>query len=344
MQSLSASAYLELARSGSLPLLDVRSEGEFFEGHLPDAWNGPILNNEERRLVGTCYKQEGQDAAIALGHRLVDPQRQSRVESWRDFFRGKEALLLCWRGGLRSQTAQKWLAESGVKAKRIEGGYKAVRRLLLASLGNGPKGFVVSGPTGSAKTLFLRRLRNDAGVDLEEMANHRGSAFGRIGPQPSQATFENRLALALQKQRGLSVFEDESRCIGRVVVPDGFYERMKALPVVVLDIPLAERVRHIYEAYVKDGDPENLTVSLDRIRKKLGGLHHQEIRDLLQDALIARDSCQARELHERWILRLLEVYYDPLYTFSFQRLSRPLAFRGDPDSCRAFLEEKLAPC
>ncbi|MEK7691316.1 MAG: rhodanese-like domain-containing protein, partial [Bdellovibrionota bacterium] len=207
---LTATDFLKgwLRGHGRHVLIDVRSEGEFQTGHLPGAVSLPILNDSERHLVGLRYKTQGQEAAIVLAHSLVDPDRARRVECWlKALPTASEATgyLFCWRGGLRSKTACAWINAAGGRTIRIEGGYKAVRAELLSQFETRRLlGFLtVTGYTGSGKTLLLRSIAQSSPhlvLDLESLANHRGSAFGNEpdgSPQPSQATFENAMALRL---------------------------------------------------------------------------------------------------------------------------------------------------
>ncbi|MBP6534025.1 MAG: tRNA 2-selenouridine(34) synthase MnmH, partial [Arenimonas sp.] len=211
------------------PLLDTRAPTEFAQGAFPNAVNLPLMSDDQRAQVGLCYKRRGQAAAIALGHELVQgAAKAARVQEWADFARRHpEGYLYCFRGGLRSQISQQWLAEAGCDYPRIIGGYKAMRQFLLqaleTSLAQGPV-IVLSGQTGCAKTQLLQQLIN--AVDLEGLANHRGSAFGkRVPGQPSQIDFENALSIAFLKRRHAAiarpvVVEDESHLIGRIVLPD----------------------------------------------------------------------------------------------------------------------------
>lgn len=168
------------------PLLDVRAPAEFALGQLPNSLNAPILNDAERKRVGITYKQQGHDAAVTVGHRLVNGAvKERRIAAWREFCaRHPDAMVMCWRGGQRSALAQQWLAEAGLTQQRVSGGFKALRNACLNVLDNpGKRWWLVSGRTGSAKTLLIQAL--DTSIDLEGLANHRGSAFGRrLSPQP----------------------------------------------------------------------------------------------------------------------------------------------------------------
>ena len=215
------------------PLIDTRAPIEFARGSLPTAVNLPLMTDSEREQVGTCYKQHGQKAAIDLGHQLVQGDvKAERIAAWADFAKTHPTgALYCFRGGLRSSIAQQWLHESGIEYPRVKGGYKSLRRWLIeytdqtfasATL------LFVGGRTGAAKTRVLNE--GNAGqpipgsVDLEGLAHHRGSAFGRrTTEQPTQISFEMGLGVALlkhkQRPHPCLILEDEGRLIGRCALP-----------------------------------------------------------------------------------------------------------------------------
>ena len=202
----------------------MRAPVEFALGALPNAENLPLTNDEEREQIGITYARDGQDAAIKLGHELVSGDtRDERVAAWHAFVdTHPDAHIYCARGGLRSRISQEWLAADGVDVPRIEGGFKAVRKLCMDVLESAPKEkplVVVGGRTGCAKTVLINE-RTDT-LDLEALANHRSSAFGaRETPQPTQISFENSLATAyLRHDAGMLVLEDESCNMGRLILP-----------------------------------------------------------------------------------------------------------------------------
>jgi tRNA 2-selenouridine synthase len=346
------------ARGETTPvgLLDVRSEGEAHEAGLPDFINVPILNNDERHRVGLTYKSEGQPAAVALGHELVDPQRPARVAAWAAAARAsaeERAVVCCWRGGMRSGIAAQWLREAGVSAATVEGGYKAIRRRLIARLEAPPPLLALSGMTGTGKTDFLREFARTpsqlATLDLEALANHRGSAFGShvAGGQPTQATFENGVALGLGDETTPLLVEDESKLIGRLRVPMSLERRMRASPVVVLEASTETRVARIRREYVEEpvarghaleAVEAHLVRAAEAIRARLG---HQRA-----DALIAEIrrvfATGGGRAHDGWIARLLEEYYDPSYRFGFDRQARRVVFRGDAAACTEWLRGPAA--
>ncbi|MGM0451162.1 MAG: tRNA 2-selenouridine(34) synthase MnmH [Pseudomonadota bacterium] len=344
--------YADVLREGR-PLLDVRAPVEFDESTFPNAHNLPLMNDREREQVGIRYKEAGQAAAIELGHELVDGEvREARVAHWVDFVnRHPDARLYCSRGGLRSRIAQQWLHEAGVTIPRIEGGYKSLRRFVLDELIEAliPRLplLVIAGRTGTGKTRLLHQLPNP--VDLEGLAAHRGSSFGRtLTPQPTQASFENAVASALYQAHGRGGpihVEDEGRLIGRRVLPVSLQNRLAESPRIMLEQPFETRVENILEDYVvdmsggfmdRDGAEAGfeafrgfLLDALGRIRKRLGGLRHQQLESVMNEALERQWRSGDLERHRDWIRALLTEYYDPMYDYQLsQRDGRVLRQGG----------------
>jgi tRNA 2-selenouridine synthase len=332
-----------------VPLIDVRSEIEFEQGAFPTASNIPILNTDERHCVGISYKEKGPEEAEKLGHELVSgEERRIRISRWSEFIDDHEkTFLYCFRGGKRSRIACQWLSEQGKQILRVPGGYKSMRRFLLTQFDALPSLIVVSGKTGVGKTELLVQLQNS--VDLEGHANHRGSAFGRfIDVQPTQINFENSLAIALLKFNSVRysqslLVEDESRLIGKVLLPPALQSAMKMSPIVLLEDTTENRVHRIYKEYIltqwkqyADRFPDNafdefsdyLRTALDAIRKRLGGAAHQKLRKVLDDALLKQQSGEF-EAHKFWIKSLLEDYYDPMYSYQLDKKANRIIFRGD---------------
>lgn len=338
-----------------VPLMDVRAPVEFAKGSFPNAVNAPLMNDEERHRVGICYKEKGQDKAIELGHQLVSGDiKAQRIEAWKRFVaQNPDGYLFCFRGGLRSRLTQQWIRDSGLDYPLVKGGYKALRRFLidqLESLIADSEFRILSGRTGTGKTRVLARLPNP--VDLENLANHRGSTFGRqVTPQPAQIDFENRLAVAMLKAHhrvgGPIYLEDESRLIGRCVLPDSLRARMAEAPLLVLERPMSERVAVIREDYVddmlaayveRDGADagwlnfrDYLLAALDRIKRRLGGERHQQLRAQMEAALDQQASSGDTRGHDAWIEALLTDYYDPMYDYQLSQKAGRVIVRGGPD-------------
>ena len=348
-----------------IPLIDTRAPVEFEKGAFPTSVSLPLMTNEERAKVGTCYKQHGQEAAIELGRKLVDSEKQAqRTAAWVDFAeRHPHGYLYCWRGGLRSQICQDWMREAGCDFPRIRGGYKALRRFLIDEFerlcADSPL-LVLGGRTGCDKTSLIESQHN--AVDLEAIAHHRGSAFGRRpGGQPTQLSFENGVAVAMLKanqqaqEAGLPIlFEDESRLVGRCSLPPVLSQAMGQAAVVFLEATLEERIEHSYRNYILiklqewqqvlgeeagfDAFAEDLTKSLYRVRKRLGGVRYKEISVLLEAALAAHrkgDPSQHRDL----IRFLLVEYYDPMYDYQIGKRKELVVFRGNREAVQAFLKQ-----
>ena len=347
---------LESLLLNDIPLIDTRSPVEFAKGSLPTAINLPLMTNEEREAVGTCYKEQGQDAAIRLGHELVAGDRkEQRVGAWKTFVaQHPEGALFCFRGGMRSEIAQRWLKDAGVDYPRIKGGYKAIRRWLTDStdqLIEQTPILLLGGPTGAAKTRILNEGNAGApipgSVDLEGLANHRGSAFGRrVTEQPTQIGFELALGVRLLKHRHAGqqklILEDEGRLIGRCALPLSLQAARHDADWIQLDASVDTRVEHSYENYILQNLEElmiqdaalgferfatGLLESLERIQKRLGGKRYAELKAVMQDALAAHERGNP-ETHKTWISELLTGYYDPMYDYQMNNRTKAPLFRG----------------
>jgi tRNA 2-selenouridine synthase len=335
-----------------LPLIDLRAPGEFALGAFPGAVNLPLLTDAERAAVGTRYKLCGQQAAMTLGEELVrGDTRDARIDAWRACIAAQPTTLLyCARGGLRSQIAQQWLRDAGVDASRIDGGYKALRRTCLRAIDEfcaTTALLVIAGRTGSGKTELLNAF--ESVIDLERLVNHRGSAFGSTASaQPTPIAFENRLAVEMLSVMGRPrvIIEDEGRTIGRLALPDPLHAAMQAAPLVVVDVPRAERAQRIFREYVAsplaDGTPaqhlrERFRNALDRIRRRLGGLRHAQVGELIDAAFDAGPTDATK--HVAWIERLLEWYYDPMYDHQLAAKQRRVVHVGDRTTIAAYLRD-----
>ena len=355
-----------------VPMMDVRAPVEFGQGAFPGVANLPLMNDEERHKVGTCYKQNGQDAAIALGHRLVSgAPKQERIAAWAAFAQAHpQGVLYCFRGGLRSQASQQWLhSEAGIDYPRVIGGYKAMRTFLIDTTEAAAHAcdFVVrSGLTGTGKTEVIAQLAH--GVDLEEHANHRGSSFGqRVEGQPAQIDFENRLAIDFLKKRsqghGALVLEDEGRHVGRCTVPLPLRQRLEQADTVCLDEGLEPRVERILRDYVVQQRADfvashgesvgtamysaRLLESLEKLAKRLGADRLQALHATMLQALEQQNTQGDVALHRDWIASLMQHYYDPMYLYQRGRRAGRVVFQGDRESVLAYLRERAVaatPC
>jgi tRNA 2-selenouridine synthase len=323
--------------SASTPLIDVRAPVEFAEGSIPNSINLPIMNDEERRMVGTCYKEHGQASAIELGHELVSGQvKEKRIELWKKTIEERpETEVFCFRGGLRSQITCQWINEHGLNKKPITGGYKRMRTFFLSWLNEAPIGPLIrlGGLTGSGKTIVLKKFNNH--IDIEHHANHRGSAFGPNGPQPSQITFENKMALDLLRLQGKRiVVEDESATLGKITVPKRLFAEMRAAPLIILEVEHEERLQIIFDDYVKNSNPEFFVAGLTRIEKRIGPT---KLKALSEEIISAYKKPLTVSAHEGWISTLLKEYYDPLYQKDLRYNQDKVIFRGKEKEIVAFL-------
>lgn len=359
-------------------MIDVRAPVEFQQGSLPGAINLPILNDVERALIGTTYKQKGQDEAVKLGYELVSGAvKEERVHAWSQAVQAQpNTVIYCFRGGKRSQITQQWLKEIGIERPIIEGGYKAVRGFLTSELDRYSLTHsfrVLTGATGSGKTSFLEELKNDVGsVDLEKIARHRGSAFGSMGvPQPTQIDFENQLSLSLIKLEAKypadfqPLVEDESRLIGSCYLPGTFFKSIRSSSVIWIDEPLEKRIDNIFKDYIENS-PIGLAVesaprcaeeneilqnealalferyknAVKAITRKLGGLRSQEV---LTDLTFAESEfLKSGDLvaNKVWIEKLMSWYYDPMYNDSLEKRQTEILFKGSYEACLAFCKAK----
>ncbi|MDP3536746.1 MAG: tRNA 2-selenouridine(34) synthase MnmH [Halomonas sp.] len=346
-------ASLDLIGAGQ-PLIDVRAPVEFSQGSLPGAVNLPLMVDEERHQVGLTYKQQGQAAAIALGECLVGGEtKQARIAAWQAYLdRYPDAVIYCFRGGLRSQIAQQWLAEAGVQRPRIDGGWKALRHKLCQRIDAAAEQpiLVVAGLTGCAKTQLINQLPN--GIDLEGFAKHKGSAFGRQPEEPAtQIDFEHALAKRLIGLPDKLVAEDESRQIGNANIPLTFWQALQKAPRIRIEMPLDWRLDQLRRDYIEAleqgytahyGQQEGwqrmqnqLANALERLAKRLGNARLQRLQRLQRMAFSAHAKGDV-QAHEAWLAPLLTEYYDPLYRYHLekQRDSLPVELHvGDWESC-----------
>ncbi len=354
--------YREILLQG-FPMLDVRAPVEFRKGAFPGAVNLPLLDDLERQKVGTCYQQQGPRQALELGHRLVSgPLREARLTAWTDFARHHpQGYLYCFRGGLRSQIVQQWMAEAGYGYPRVRGGYKALRTFLIDTLESTARDcdlWLLGGLTGTGKTEVL--ARTGSAIDLERHAHHRGSSFGkRATPQPTQIDFENHLAIDILRLRATGcrrfVLEDEGPSVGSCSLPFPLYQRMQQAPVVWLEDTFEARVERILQDYVVQLRAEfiahqgpdqgasafaaQLHHSLRSIARRLGGECFQRLLALLTDAIEVQHRSGSVHQHRAWIAVLLQEYYDPMYLFQLKRKQERIVFRGTQAEIQAYLRE-----
>ncbi len=333
VQKITIEQFLELAPI--YPILDVRSPGEYAHAHIPGAYSMPLFTDEERKVVGTDYKQESREQAIKTGLDYFGVKMRKMVEEVENLLNGrnqgtgskepgngKSVLVHCWRGGMRSAGVAWLLDLYGFKVYTLVGGYKVYRKWARAQFEKEFNFTIIGGYTGSGKTLIIHELKRlgKAVINLEGLANHKGSAFGAFGekPQPSQEMFENLLAGELvaanngllaaensgsslnHKKENSIYLEDESQRIGLLNIPNDLWKTMRSSPVTFIDIPFEERLSYLTQEYGKF-EKEKLVNAVIRIQKRLGGLETKTaINFLLED-------------NHKECFRILLKYYDKWY-------------------------------
>ncbi len=320
IQKIDIEQFLELSRQH--PVLDVRSPGEFKHAHIPGAHSLPLFTDEERKIVGTAYKQESREKAIKIGLDFFGIKMTKMVEEVEQLVKNQHStvsndtpdsplptpnspviLVHCWRGGMRSAGVAWLLDLYGFNIYTLIGGYKKFRNYVLDTFSLPYQFNILGGYTGSGKTELLKSLQQKGAmiVDLEDLANHKGSAFGNINmpPQPGQEMFENLLALQLRhlsrsfddsleapfKGFGGIWLEDESQRIGLVNIPPELWKTMRQSKVYFLDIPFEERLKHIVQEYGQL-DAEKVIDAINRISQKLGNLNAKTAILLLNEGKI----------------------------------------------------------
>jgi len=327
--------------------IDLRSEKEFLKGTIPGSINIPILTNEEYQKVGKQYKSKGQEAATKLGFELVnDDLKKQRIDLWIDHIdENPGCYIFCYKGGLRSKIAHDWLKKENIAIERLQGGYKEFRSYIISQHSE-TKHYtkswkVVGGLTGSGKTELLNHF--EEAIDLEKIANHRGSAFGKnISEQPSQANFENVITDKYLNHIHSQIYiEDESRTIGRVTLPESWYKKMQSSDLIILEISNDERIQNILDEYVfqaikKFSNSDELLkqylLSLEKIKKRLGVDLFKKISSLMIEAF------NKNKNHEDWISKLLMTYYDPMYNHKLSLRKKYIIHIGDYKSCYQLLK------
>lgn len=301
-----------LTLSEKYPVMDVRTPAEFEVGHFPGAFNLPLFSNEDRVIIGTLYKKEGRETAILKGLELTGPKFKDIIKSANKINKGRTVLVHCWRGGMRSASIAFLLELYGYKVYLLKGGYKSFRKKVLDICSESRKLLILGGRTGSGKTIILGKLLslNEQVIDLEDLANHKGSSFGALGEekQPTQEQFENELAFSLRNtdRNKLLWVEDESRLVGKKVIPAEFWAQMRNSKVIYIDIPFEERAEYLTAEYGKFNSME-LKDAVLRVEKRLGGLNTKLAIEAI-DAGYIQKACE-----------ILLSYYDKSYDFGISK-------------------------
>lgn len=305
-----------LALAPHYPVFDVRSPGEYLHAQISGALSLPLFSDEERKVVGTAYKQQSKQKAIKIGLDYFGVKMRNMVETVEKIVAEKNTtetktiLVHCWRGGMRS-AAVAWLLDLyGFEVYTLVGGYKSYRNWVISQFEKTYEINILGGYTGSGKTAILHELVNNKQpvIDLEKLANHKGSAFGGIGQgeQPTQEMFENLLATELNKNEQNNIWlEDESQRIGKLQIPQPFWLHMRTKPVFFIEIPFQERLQYIIQEYGA-WDQHSLQLSIERIQKRLGPLETKTAIACLHKNKI--DDC----------FGILLLYYDKHYNKGLQ--------------------------
>ena len=317
-------------------ILDVRSPGEYAQARIPGAISFPLFTDAERAQVGTCYKQQGREAAVELGFALTDgklagfianakrltdaaldqtcPETDCAETNCAETNRAhpRQVRVHCWRGGMRSGAIAWMLDLAGFEVTTLIGGYKAFRHWALSQFSQPKSIAILGGMTGSGKTEILEALiQQDIQVlDLEAIASHRGSSFGALGlpPQPSTEQFENEIAVQwarFDSQKPVWI-EAESKRIGQCRVPEALFEQMDRAPVWEITRPRSERIAILVDVY-GTADRQALIAATERIQKRLGGQQTKRAIDLIRIGQLAE------------ALEIVLDYYDKTYSYDLQR-------------------------
>ena len=300
-------------------VIDVRAPKEFASGHIPGAVNIPLFTDEERAVVGTTYKRVGREAAIRKGLQITGPKLEQFLNAAQQAAPNRKLAMHCWRGGMRSKSMATLFDFAGFDVAILKGGYKAYRRQARAFFEQPLPLIILGGKTGSGKTEMLKALSlaGEQIIDLEQLAHHKGSAFGDLGelPQPGTEMFENAL---FEQCHQLDVtkriwVEDESHMIGTVFIPEPFWTSMRSAPVVYCDVPVEERIRFLVDTY-GHYDAAGLVQAVHKITKRLGGQHAKA-------ALTHFDNGQLDEA-----TRIVLVYYDKTYAYGLSQRNPELLY------------------
>jgi tRNA 2-selenouridine synthase len=300
-----------ISQSKGYLIVDVRSPIEFFKGHIIGAVNVPLFENEERAEIGTLYKQQGKDKAVNRGLEIVSPKKPLFIERINQLSTSKKVFVYCFRGGMRSNSFAWFLNSFGYDAQLLQGGYKAFRNYVLNYFNLPLKIILIGGKTGSKKTEILKKLKSEGypTLNIEEIANHKGSAFGNINQlkQEPQQIFENKLFKELQaiQNKGYVIIEDESQTLGFNKIPHAFWLEMKKAPIIKINLTLEERLNHLVKEYTTI-NKELLIAAVNKISQQLGPLNTKRcIENIKENNLVEA-------------ARICLNYYDRAYDFKYE--------------------------
>lgn len=293
--------------------IDVRSPGEFEEDHISGALNLPIFNNEERAEVGTIYKLIGRDDAVIRGTEIGGRRIGDIINAMADI-RGRNIVICCARGGMRSGAVASLLDSLGIKTFRLKDGYKSYRRYVIEILNTcqvKPEIFILQGLTGAGKTEIIKHIKNS--IDLEGLAGHRSSVFGAIGlKQESQKTFETGICSGIIKfkDEAYLVIEGESRKVGNLHIPDNIFKQMRSSPAIYIDTPMTRRVEIIKREYDRFHEHEKVVSIVKSLKNKISSSKIEKLLDLYSSGKV-----------DEFIEMLLLDYYDTLYGYTLKKMT-----------------------
>lgn len=293
--------------------IDVRAPVEFNEDHIPGAMNMPLFNDAERADIGTIYRNSGKYEAVAKGSAYAGAKIDGMVKEIRDLSERGSVIINCFRGGMRSEALVSLLNSLDIPVHKLEGGYKAYRRLVMERFRDlviSPPAFVLHGLTGTGKTQILHNIKQS--IDLEGMAGHRSSVFGGIGlEKKTQKMFESLLLHRIDELRDAdyAVIEGESRKIGDLHLPPPVYAAITESPGIMITAPMERRVRILLDEYMKNSRAGEVLSIVESLESRIGGKNVTLLRDLFRGDKL-----------EEFAQFLLEKYYDPLYLHTLKKI------------------------
>ena len=308
-KALAIHDFLEQSRNGVI--LDVRSPKEYVRGHIPGAISFPLFTDDERHKIGLTYKRDGRDKAVYVGLQVVGPKLSRFVDEALKVAPEKQVCLYCWRGGMRSNSMALLLSTAGFQVSVLKNGYKAYRQYALSRFEQPLKLVNLGGYTGTGKTDLLHKLSSlgQQILDLEDIARHKGSAFGNLekNTQPSTEHFENLLALALSnlKTDAIIYTEDESITIGKVRLPLAFFRQLQRAPLIFLGVSDANRVARLSVAY-GNADVHEVAAAFNRLKKRLGGKALAEAIEAVENNDVEQAAAIALRYYDKTYYRSLE--------------------------------------
>ncbi|MGR3763220.1 tRNA 2-selenouridine(34) synthase MnmH [Rossellomorea sp. NS-SX7] len=312
---ISINELLELCQE-DLVFVDVRSPSEYEDMTIPGSINIPVFDDEERAEVGTLYKQVSKEAATDRGLEIFSAKLPAFIKQFKEL--PGEKVVFCWRGGMRSKAAATFLDLMGIKPYRIQGGVRAYRHWVmkqLESLEMKPKAYVLNGGTGTGKTAILHELKNQGLpiLDIEGLADHRGSVFGAIGMSPvNQKTFDSLLIKEVKglQQAPFVMFEAESKRIGKILLPPFLLNKKEEATHIFIELPIEERIAHILKEYKLYEHHEEFVEAFRKIKRRI----HSPVANTIEEEL-------KRLNYEAVLELLLEYYYDPRYLHTAEMYS-----------------------